>query len=322
MTTVLAGGVGAARLLRGMICAVPAQEVTAIVNTADDVVLHGLSVSPDLDTVTYTLAEAINSDTGWGLVDETWQAMDTLERLGGSSWFRLGDRDLGTHLHRTGRLADGIGLAEITAEITRAWGIEARLLPMTEGHVSTMVTLADNNDVEEGSAGEEIGFQDYFVRLGHDVAVSAVRFAGIDNASPGPGVLDAINSATSVVIAPSNPIVSIGPIVALPGIGEALASRRVDVVAVSPIVNGSALKGPAERMLRELGHESSVIGVARLYRDFAATLVVDTADADLASDVEAEGMTCVVTPTVMTDLNVATELCRTILSPQSRLKVR
>jgi LPPG:FO 2-phospho-L-lactate transferase len=184
MTTVLAGGVGAARLLRGMICAVPAQEVTAIVNTADDVVLHGLSVSPDLDTVTYTLAEAINSDTGWGLVDETWQAMDTLERLGGSSWFRLGDRDLGTHLHRTGRLADGIGLAEITAEITRAWGIEARLLPMTEGHVSTMVTLADNNDVEEGSAGEEIGFQDYFVRLGHDVAVSAVRFAGIDNASP------------------------------------------------------------------------------------------------------------------------------------------
>ncbi|MDG2426914.1 MAG: 2-phospho-L-lactate transferase [Acidimicrobiales bacterium] len=319
MTTVLAGGVGAARLLRGMVRAVPARKVTAIVNTADDVMLHGLSVSPDLDTVTYTLAEAINPDTGWGLVDESWQAMDTLERLGSPTWFRLGDRDLGTHLHRTGRLADGVGLTEITAEIAHAWGVQVRLLPMTEDRVATMVTLANNNGVEQSSVGDEIGFQDYFVKLGHDVDISAVRFAGIADASPGPGVLEAINSATAVVIAPSNPIVSIGPIIAVPGIGAALANRRADVVAVSPIVNGAALKGPAERMLRELGHEPSVIGVARLYRDFAATLVVDIADADLASGVEAEGMTCVVTPTVMTDLNVATNLCQTILSPRLRL---
>lgn len=305
MITVLAGGVGAARLLNGMVRAVPPADVTAIVNTADDVVLHGLAVCPDLDTVTYTLAGAVNPATGWGLAGETWQAMDALGRLGGPTWFRLGDRDLGTHLHRTGRLADGAGLAEVTAEIAGAWGIEVRLLPMTEDRVATMVTL---------DGGTEVGFQDYFVGLGHDVAVSAVRFEGAERSRPGPGVLDAIASASTVVVAPSNPIVSIGPVVAVPGIGEALAARRDDVVAVSPIVAGAALKGPAERMLRELGHEPSVVGVARLYRDLAATLVVDEADADLADAVEAEGMACVVTPTIMDDVDVATDLCRTILS--------
>ena len=305
MITVLAGGVGAARLLRGMVRAVPADEVTAIVNTADDLILHGLSISPDLDTVTYTLAEAVNPETGWGLADETWQAMDALERLGGSTWFRLGDRDLGTHLHRTGRLADGAGLTEVTAEITRAFGIEARLLPMTEDRVATMVTL---------ESGSEVGFQDYFVGLRHDVAISSVRFAGINEARPGSGVLEAIGSADTVVIAPSNPLVSIGPVVAVPGIGDALADRRDDVVAVSPIVAGSALKGPAERMLRELGHEPTVVGVARLCRDLASTLVVDTADAALTEAVEAEGMACMVTPTIMTTVDVATDLCRSILS--------
>ena len=305
MITVLAGGVGAARLLRGMVQAVPAHEVTAIVNTADDLVLHGLSVSPDLDTVTYTLAEVVNPDTGWGLADETWEAMSALQRLGGPAWFQLGDRDLGTHLHRTGRLADGAGLAEVTSEITRAFGVDARLLPMTEDRVATMVTLA---------SGPEVGFQDYFVGLRHDVPVSAVRFDGVDQARPAPGVLEAITSADTVVVAPSNPIVSIGPVVAVPGISDALSARRADVVAVSPIVAGSALKGPAERMLRELGHEPTVVGVARLYRDIAATLVVDDADAAEVDAVEAEGMACVVTPTVMTNVEVATDLCQTILS--------
>ena len=305
MITVLAGGVGAARLLRGMVQAVPAHEVTAIVNTADDLVLHGLSVSPDLDTVTYTLAEVVNPDTGWGLADETWEAMSALQRLGGPAWFQLGDRDLGTHLHRTGRLADGAGLAEVTSEITRAFGVNARLLPMTEDRVATMVTLA---------SGPEVGFQDYFVGLRHDVPVSAVRFDGVDQARPAPGVLEAITSADTVVVAPSNPIVSIGPVVAVPGISDALSARRADVVAVSPIVAGSALKGPAERMLRELGHEPTVVGVARLYRDIAATLVVDDADAAEVDAVEAEGMACVVTPTVMTNVEVATDLCQTILS--------
>ena len=324
MITVLAGGVGAARLLRGMVRAVPASDVTAIVNTADDVILHGLHVSPDLDTVTYTLAEAGNPETGWGLAGETWQAMDALERLGGKAWFRLGDRDLGTHLHRTGRLAEGAGLAAVTAEIAAAWGLELTLLPMTEDRVATMVTLARCDEAREESgeqtseqaseqASREVGFQEYFVRLGHSVAVESVRFDGAEDSLPGPGVLDALADADVVVIAPSNPIVSIGPLLAVPGIADALRSRRADTVAVSPIVAGAALKGPADRMLRELGHEASVVGVARLYRDLAATLVVDTADAGLADAVEAEGMACVVTDTIMSSAEVAADLSRRIL---------
>ena len=324
MITVLAGGVGAARLLRGMVRAVPASDVTAIVNTADDVILHGLHISPDLDTVTYTLAEAGNPETGWGLAGETWQAMDALERLGGSAWFRLGDRDLGTHLHRTGRLAAGSGLTAITAEITASWGLELTLLPMTEDRVATMMTLAptdgtrtpaDRQADEEasGQASREVGFQEYFVRLGHSVAVESVRFDGASESLPGPGVLDALADADVVVIAPSNPIVSIGPLLAVPGIAEALRSRRADTVAVSPIVAGAALKGPADRLMRELGHEASVVGVARIYRDIAATLVVDTADAGLAAAVEAEGMACVVTDTIMSSPEVAADLSRRIL---------
>ena len=324
MITVLAGGVGAARLLRGMVRAVPASDVTAIVNTADDVILHGLHVSPDLDTVTYTLAEASNPETGWGLAGETWQAMDALERLGGSAWFRLGDRDLGTHLHRTGRLAAGAGLTAITAEITAAWGLELTLLPMTEDRVATMMTLAPTDgtrtpadrqadEAASGQASREVGFQEYFVRLGHSVAVESVRFDGASESLPGPGVLDALADADVVVIAPSNPIVSIGPLLAVPGIAEALRSRRADTVAVSPIVAGAALKGPADRLMRELGHEASVVGVARIYRDIAATLVVDTADAGLAGAVEAEGMACVVTDTIMSSPEVAADLSRRIL---------
>jgi LPPG:FO 2-phospho-L-lactate transferase len=303
-----------------MVRAVPASDVTAIVNTADDVVLHGLHVSPDLDTVTYTLAEAGNPETGWGLAGETWQAMDALERLGGHAWFRLGDRDLGTHLHRTGRLAEGAGLAAVTAEIAAAWGLELTLLPMTEDRVATMVTLARCDEAREESseqtseqASREVGFQEYFVRLGHSVAVESVRFDGAQESLPGPGVLDALADADVVVIAPSNPIVSIGPLLAVPGIAEALRSRRADTVAVSPIVAGAALKGPADRLMRELGHEASVVGVARLYRDLAATLVVDTADAGLADAVEAEGMACVVTDTIMSSAEVAADLSRRIL---------
>jgi len=309
LVTVLAGGVGAAKLLRGMVQAVPAGRVTAVVNTADDVVLHGLHVSPDLDTVTYTLAEAVNPKTGWGLRGETWRAMDALDRYGTPTWFRLGDRDLGTHLHRTGRLAAGAGLAEVTREVTDAWGMETTLLPMTEDPVATMVTLDD--DTPEGT---EVGFQDYFVGLRHDVPVRSVRFTGVEDAQPGPGVLEALSDTPTVVIAPSNPIVSIGPLLAVPGIAESLVARRSDVVAVSPIVDGAALKGPADRMLRELGHEPTVVGVARLYRDVAATLVVDRTDADLADAVEAEGMACVVADTVMTDVDVAATLCRTLLA--------
>jgi LPPG:FO 2-phospho-L-lactate transferase len=300
----LAGGVGAAKMLRGVIRAVDASDVTAIVNTGDDVVLHGLHVSPDLDTVTYTLAGEINPDTGWGLRDETWQAMDTVRRYGGITWFNLGDRDLGTHLYRTQRLRDGATLTQATAEIVAAWGLRLRVLPVTDDRLETRLTV-------EGEG--EIGFQEYFVQRRHDVVVTDVRVDGADSAKPGPDVLDAITSAERVIVCPSNPIVSIGPLLAVPGVRDALESRRDDTVAVSPIVAGAALKGPADRLLRELGHESSVVGVARLYAPLAAALVVDEADADLASAVEREGMRCVVAPTVMSSPDAAEALARTVL---------
>lgn len=278
-------------MLRGLVAAVDPTDVVAIVNTGDDVVLHGLNVSPDLDTVTYTLAGAINGETGWGLVGETWAAMDALERYGtGLTWFRLGDRDLATHLYRTHRLHEGAPLSTVTAEIVAAWNLRLRLLPMTDDRVETRIDVVD-----EG----EIGFQEYFVGRRHAVPVRGVRYAGADAARPAPGVLEALEAADTVLICPSNPILSIAPLLAVPGVRAAVEKRRQDAVAVSPIVAGAAIKGPAGRLLVELGHESSVVGVARLYAPLASALVVDESDAGLAAAVEAEGMRCVVAPTVM-----------------------
>ncbi len=306
---VLAGGVGAARLLRGIVGVVDPAEVTVVANVGDDLVLHGLHISPDIDTVIYTVAGAIDPERGWGLGGETWQAMESVGRYGGIDWFNLGDRDLGTHLYRTQRLSEGATLSEVTAEIAESWGLGFRVLPVTEGALRTMVTVAD-----EG----EIGFQEYFVRRRHDVAVTSVRFDGSESCEPAPGVLDAIAEADVVVIAPSNPIVSIGPLLAVPGVRDAVVARRESVVAVSPIVAGAALKGPADRMLVELGHDASVVGVARLYRDMAATLVVDDADASSAAAIEAEGMTCVVRPTIMSEPGVTEALARTVLGVEER----
>ncbi|MGH9281175.1 MAG: 2-phospho-L-lactate transferase [Acidimicrobiales bacterium] len=309
----LAGGVGAARLLRGIIEVVPPRDVVAVVNTADDVVRHGLHVSPDLDTVTYTLAGAVPPERGWGLEDETWTAMEALARYGevappgsqaGTTWFRLGDRDLATHLYRTARLADGDPLSAITAEVAAAWGVGVRILPMSDDPVRTIMDV-----VGEG----EMGFQEYFVERRHAVPVKKVRFEGAATARPAPGVLDALAAANTVVICPSNPIVSIAPIVAVPGVREAVMARRDRTVAVSPIVAGAALRGPADRLLAELGHEVSVAGVARLYASIAATLVVDEADAGQAAAVEAAGMRCVVAPAVMRGVPEAAALGRIVL---------
>jgi len=311
MIVTLAGGVGAARFLIGLVRAHDEADCTAIVNVADDVVLHGLAISPDLDTVTYTLAGEIDPDRGWGLRDETWQAMATVQRYGGISWFNLGDRDLGTHLYRTHRLSEGATLSEVTAEIVRSWGLRLRVLPVTNDRVETRVVLRDGD--EETPAGGEVNFQEYFVKRRHGVAVSSVRFVGADIARPAPSVLDAIAHADAVVIAPSNPLVSIGPVLAVPGVRDALRARRERSVAISPIVGGAALKGPADRMLVELGHESSVVGVARLYRDIASVLVVDDVDRALAPLVEAEGMRCVVTDTIMKTPERAAALARTTL---------
>ncbi|MBA2607964.1 MAG: 2-phospho-L-lactate transferase [Actinobacteria bacterium] len=297
-------------MLRGVVQVVEPSSVTAIVNTGDDVTLHGLHVSPDLDTITYTLANAVNPDTGWGLMGETWNAMAALDRYGAAlqqnlTWFRLGDQDLATHLYRTQRLRDGLTLGEVTGEITRAWGLQLHLLPVTDDPLETRVTVAG-----EG----EIGFQEYFVGRQHNVTVESVRFAGADASRPAPGVLDAIAEADIVVICPSNPIVSIGPPLAVPGVRDAFAARRASSVAISPIVAGLALKGPADRMLRELGHDASVVGVARLYRDLAATLVIDEADRDLAGAVQDAGMRCVVAPTVMRTPQDAAALARVALA--------
>jgi LPPG:FO 2-phospho-L-lactate transferase len=292
-------------MLAGLVGAVPPADITAVVNTGDDLELHGLHISPDLDTVTYTLAGAVNAETGWGLAGETWRTMEALERYGGHTWFRLGDLDLATHLYRTQRLAEGAGLAAVTAEIAAAWGVEVRLAPMSEQPVRTVLRV-------EGEG--ELSFQQYFVARRHDVTVDSVRFSGADDATPGPGVLDAVSAADAVVICPSNPIVSIGPILAVPGVADAVRARRERTVAVSPIVAGAALKGPADRLMRELGHDASVVGVARIYAPLAAALVIDEADADLADAVEEQGMRAVVTGTVMTSPAVARRLAETALA--------
>ncbi len=309
MLVALAGGVGAARLLSGLVQVVDPASITAVVNTGDDTVLHGLHISPDIDTVTYTLAGLDNRETGWGIAGETWTVMGALAELGGETWFSLGDRDLATHCYRTQRLSEGATLAQVTAELAVARGVTTRLLPMTDDPVHTRLTPAGGR----GEVVPEIDFQDYFVRRHHDVAVSAIRFAGATDSTPAPGVLDAIAEADMVIGCPSNPLVSIAPILAVPGIAAAVAARRDDVVAVSPIVAGSALKGPADRLLVELGHESSVVGVARLYAPWAGTLVIDESDAELAGKVEAEGLTCVVAPTIMATPALAAGLAETVL---------
>jgi LPPG:FO 2-phospho-L-lactate transferase len=292
--------------------------VTAIVNVGDDLVLHGLHISPDLDTVTYTLADAINPDTGWGLVNESWQSRTMLEQYGGVSWFGLGDRDLGTHLYRTQRLHEGADLATVTAEIITAWNLGLTVLPATCDSLRTMVTLAADDAAGSNTpilaAGTEISFQEYFVQRHHSVPISNVRFEGAENSKPAPGVLDAIESADLIVIAPSNPLVSIAPVLAVPGIRDALVRRRKNVIAVSPIIAGAALKGPADRMLAELGHDASVLGVAALYNEFVSTLVIDTADDSLKSAVESFGLNCIVTETIMSKPGVSESLARTVLS--------
>lgn len=331
---VLAGGVGAARMLAGIVQVVDPGDVTAIVNVGDDLELHGLRISPDLDTITYTLAGEINPETGWGLRGESWQAMDSVRRYGGISWFGLGDRDLGTHLYRTQRMAEGATLTEVTAEIVAAWDLGVRLLPVTDDRLRTMVTLAGHATADAGGfdraeqrdqrdqrgrdhrdeEGLEVTFQEYFVQRRHSVPVRSVRFDGETEAAPGPDVMRSLAEAEQLVIAPSNPIVSIDPLLAVPGVMDSLVARREDTVAISPIVAGAALKGPADRLLTELGHEATVVGIARLYAPLAATLVIDEADAALSASVEAEGIRAVVAPTVMSTPERAAALARTILT--------
>lgn len=309
MIAVLCGGVGAARLLAGARRVVPGKELVAIVNTGDDLELFGLSISPDLDTITYTLSGEFDSARGWGRVAESYRVLGELDRFGAPTWFNLGDLDFATHLFRTGRLADGAPLSRVTAEIADAFGVETLLVPMTDDRVRTSLVLTD---------GERIAFQEYFVHRRHQVAVDEVNYDGADEARPAPGVVEAIERAEAVLIAPSNPIVSIGPILAVPGIADALFARRDSVVAISPIVGGAALKGPADRLLVELGGRASVGGVAECLTEVAGTLVIDHVDAELVEEVEESEMRAVVTETVMRDEAVAAALTEVALKAGGR----
>jgi len=306
----LAGGVGAARFLRGLVRVMPAEDVVVVGNTGDDEVFHGLHVSPDLDTVTYTLAGAVGP-AGWGLADDTFRTLDAYARYGEPTWFRLGDGDLATHLYRTSRLREGATLTEVTAEIALAWDLKVKLLPMTDDRVATVIDVA--SDGPGGEAPVTMAMQEWFVRERAQPPVAAVRFEGAAEAKPGPAVLDALAEADAVLLCPSNPVISIGPILALPGVRDVLRAERARVVAVSPIIRGATVKGPADRLMAAAGIEVSCAGVAAIYADICATLLVDESDADRVADVERHGVRAAVAPILMRDADGAADLARRAL---------
>ena len=301
----LAGGVGGAKLAAGLASRLGGR-LAVVVNTADDLERHGLLVCPDHDTVLYTLAGLADREQGWGLAGETFAAAAMLERLGEETWFRLGDRDLATHLVRTRLLREGRRLTEVAAFLAARLGVRAAILPMTDAPVRTMIRTDDG----------WLDFQEYFVHRHQAPEVHEVTFRGVDSSAATPEVLAAIERAAAIVIGPSNPVVSIGPILAVPGVLEALAAARSagrPIVAVSGIVAGQALRGPADRMLRSLGHEPSALGVARLYRDVATAFVLDTLDAALEPSVGRLGLRTRVADTVMTDDASRARLAATVL---------
>ena len=300
---VLAGGVGGARFLQGLAAVIPAEDITVIGNTGDDLEVHGLCVSPDLDTVTYTLAGVVDPGQGWGIAGDTFECLDHLEKLGGETWFRVGDRDLATHIYRTSLLRSGLPLSVVTLRIARSLGVRSRLLPMSDDAVRTWV------QTDQGL----LDFQTYFVKHKWRDQVSGVEFAGAESAQPAPGVVDEIIAAQAVIVAPSNPIISIGPILAVTGIRDALRRTTAPVAAISPIVAGRAIKGPTARMMEGLGMEASAFDVARLYRNFANFFVLDQQDSTLSGRVEALGMKPVVTDTVMASSDIKAELARATL---------
>jgi len=303
MYTVFAGGVGASRFLQGLCQVVDPASVTVISNTGDDVEPFGLHVSPDTDIVMYALADAVNPETGWGLRDDTFAVVDALQRYGYERWFNLGDRDLATAVHRTRLLREGMPMHAVVADIAQAWGLACTVLPMSDQPIRTMIETAEG----------ELAFQEYMVRLRTDAEVRSIRFAGIEAARPAPGVVEGIRDADAVFLAPSNPFVSIGPILAVPGVRAALEETQATRVAVSPIIAGQVVKGPAAKMLASLGYEVSALGVARLYMGLVDLFVLDNLDRDLAPAVEQLGMRTLVTDTMMTSMERKKELASEIV---------
>ncbi len=310
--TALAGGVGAARLLRGLVRVINPANLCVIVNTGDDEEFFGLSVSPDIDTITYTLADAVDHSKGWGLPDESFRCLESLKRYYPDTWFGLGDTDLATHLFRTQQLRQGKTLTEVTAAIAKSWGVKATVLPMSNDPVRTVVHT---------QAGA-LPFQEYFVKGRGEGNVKKVELRGIETALAAPGVCDAIRSAQLVILPPSNPIVSIGPIMGLPGVRESLQETPAPIIGISPLVAGKPIKGPADRMLSGLGIEASATGVASMYTDFLDSFVIDTQDAGQQARLEAQGLTVQVTDTIMTDMDKSVALAQTVVeqSYTKRLK--
>ncbi|MDP9021552.1 MAG: 2-phospho-L-lactate transferase [Actinomycetota bacterium] len=301
---ILAGGVGAARFLRGLVRVAEPRDITVIVNVGDDIQLHGLHVSPDLDTLTYTLAGVVDPEQGWGRANETFHVSQEVARYGEPTWFTLGDHDLGTHLVRTHWLRQGRPLSAVTAAIATAWNLDVRLLPATDDPVATRVRTAD---------GRCVHFQEYWVRDHAADHVVEVSLAGAEKARPAPGVTDAIRDADAVVISPSNPVVSIGTILAVPGIRDALEATDAPVVGVSPVVGGAVVRGMADRLLPAVGADVSAHGVAAWYGQLLDGWVIDEADRDLAGAIEDLGVAVEVTDTLMDDVAVATALAQTTL---------
>jgi LPPG:FO 2-phospho-L-lactate transferase len=290
MITTLAGGVGAAKFIRGLVQIADARRLTVIVNTGDDEEFFGLHVSPDVDTVIYTLAGVVNRANGWGLAGETFNALGALARFYPKPWFNLGDRDIATHLFRTERLRGGARLAEITAQIASRFGVKARVIPMSNDRVHTHVKLKGR---------PAMPFQEYFVRGRARGQIEAIDLRGIEKASPADGLLDAIRTSAAVILAPSNPFVSLGPILEVKGVRPALREVRHRVAAISPIVGGTTIKGPADKMMRGLGHEVSPLGIARLYQDIIGLMIIDRTDERYLESIRKLGIRAEAMDTIM-----------------------
>ena len=310
MIVALGGGVGGSKLLLGLCQVIDPAELTIIVNTGDDFVLHGLSICPDLDTVTYTLAGLADPERGWGIDGDTFNALSWLGRYGREVWFTLGDRDLATHLHRTALLRQGLTLTDAADAIRRSLGVRARILPMANEPVATIVLTNQGPQP----------LQEYLVRDGARDAVRGVSFVGVERSQPAPGVLDAIEAAKGIILCPSNPVISIGPILAVPGIRDALRTTRAPIVAISPVIGGRSLKGPTDKCLAGLGHEVSALSVARLYQDLLDLFIIDRVDAELLPAIEALPLKASTAETVMWNLEAKISLAKEALSCLASLR--
>jgi len=303
MITALAGGVGASKFLQGLSLVIAPDEITVIVNTGDDIEMFGLYIAPDLDIVTYTLAGIVNSATGWGVSGDSFECLNALKKYGAEQWFNLGDRDIATHIWRTMMLKDGQTLSMTADHIRKSLGVRSRILPMTDLHTPTTILT------DEGG----IHFQEYLVKRRAEIDIRGIRFENIEASVPSPGTLEAIRDSVAVIVCPSNPLISIGPILAVPGLRDALQATSARVVAISPVVGGTSLKGPTDRMLRDLKMEVSAAQVSRMYSDFIDAFVIDTQDAAEAAGIEESGIKVTVMNTVMSGMEERINLARSVL---------